>query len=127
MHRARALVRSDHSHGASHGGRQPIVLWNTTPASFSPVQVEGKDVGLDLADFDTAYEVMMHVPLVDGRMFERLNDGRIACYDLRVGKDERSWRPELKGANIGLASAMPIRLWVSGVTVFGGRARFSGL
>ena len=43
-----------------------------------------------LADFwrpphqnTTAYEVLMEHPLVDGRLYLRTEDGRVACYDLR--------------------------------------------
>lgn len=77
------IVREDHSHGSSHGGRHPMVLWTTTPDKLSPIVDETGAGKLDLVEFTTGYEVLMHVPIVDGRIFERVNDGRLACYDLR--------------------------------------------
>jgi hypothetical protein len=44
-----------------------------------------------LIEYAGSYEVNMSTPLVDGRLFERTQDGRLACYDLR-----RPLTPEAK-------------------------------
>jgi outer membrane protein assembly factor BamB len=108
---SRAYVRADHSHGASHGGRHPLIAWATEEGRLAPLMDPRRPGGLDLVDFDTAYEVLMQVPLVDGRLFERLADGRLACYDLRKVPDTETWDLELNGGQIGLPAALPLRLW----------------
>lgn len=74
----RLLVRGDSFHGCDHGGRHPWKQWRIAGGRIERVQGT-----MDLADFTTGYEVALEVPLVDGRMFERLENGGIACYDLR--------------------------------------------
>lgn len=107
----RALVRSDHSHGASHGGRHPLVLWTVEPGNIQPVMDGGKPGGLDLIDFDSAYEVLMHVPIVDGRIFERTDDGRLACYDVRKRPGQARWDLQLPGAYAGLSEPPKLVIW----------------
>jgi hypothetical protein len=46
---------------------------------------------MDLTDFAGAYEVLMQVPFVAGRMFERTEAGRVVCYDLRGGGAGSGW------------------------------------
>jgi outer membrane protein assembly factor BamB len=115
-----ALVRSDHSHGASHGGRKPILRWFTEPGKLQPELDNGKPGGIDLVDFDTAYEVLMGVPLVDGRMFERLDDGRLACYDLRAPKHSLTWSGRFDGVYPGMPP-VDIRLWADRERVSGAK------
>jgi outer membrane protein assembly factor BamB len=103
----RALVREDHSHGASHGGRHPVIAWRIGRDGLAPERTDGRLAGLDLVEFTTAYEVMNHVPLVDGRMFERTVDGRLACYDLRADPSARTLRLIMPDAVAGLP---PVRL-----------------
>jgi outer membrane protein assembly factor BamB len=118
----RAIVRADHSHGALHGGRHPMVPWHTEPGSIAPIKVEGKPTALDLVDFDTAYEVLMHVPLVDGRIYERVDDGRLACYDLRAPRAAAEWKLGLRGAYAGMVAPVPVRLSVTSEGVHSGSA-----
>lgn len=116
----RALVREDHSHGARHGGRHPLVIWRTTPETLAPELQQNRHGGIDLIDFETAYEVLLHVPLVDGRMFERTDDGRLACYDLRrIAAQEVA--VDLLGAQPGLPP-VPVRLWHDGARVLAAKA-----
>jgi hypothetical protein len=116
----RALVREDHSHGPSRGGRHPILGWTTRPGQLAVERDEGRIGGLDLADFTTAYEVLMHVPLVDGRMFERTVDGRLACYDLRR-QPGQTWRLAMDGAQPGMPP-LALRVWSDGARVTGAKA-----
>jgi hypothetical protein len=116
----RALVREDHSHGPSRGGRHPIIGWTTIPGRLAPERDGGRLGGLDLVDFTTAYEVLMHVPLVDGRMFERTVDGRLACYDLRR-RPGRAWNLLLDGAQPGMPP-LEVRVWSDGDRVTGAKA-----
>jgi hypothetical protein len=117
----RALVRADHSHGASHGGRHPLVMWSVEPGKLAPILDEGKPGGLDLVDFDSAYEVLMHVPIVDGRVFERLADGRLACYDLRKQPGARTLKLDFDGAYAGMPP-LPVTMWTVPETVTGAKA-----
>lgn len=112
----RAYVREDHSHGPNHGGRHPLIAWVTEPGQLAPILQENRFSGLDLVDFDTAYEVLMHVPLVDGRMFERTDDGRVACYDLRRPAHMATWAVTLDGAMPGMPP-LPLRVWTDDKTV----------
>jgi outer membrane protein assembly factor BamB len=105
----RLLVRRDNAHGATHGGRHPMVLWRATRDGIHRLDDAMGICGLDLVDFDTAYEVNMETPLVDGRLFERTDDGRLACYDLRKFPDERLWELDFEGAWQGLPS-LPVVL-----------------
>jgi len=116
----RAYVRSDHSHGANHGGRHPLIAWITKPGQLEPIMQEGRFSGADLVDFDTAYEVLMHVPLVDGRMFERTDDGRVACYDLRRPANLSTWAVALDGAMPGMPP-LAVRVWTDDKTVTGAK------
>jgi len=116
-----ALCRSDHSHGANHGGRKPILRWHTVPGRLEPELDNGKPGGADLVDFDTAYEVLMWVPLVDGRMFERLDDGRLACYDLRAVPGALTWSGTFDGVYPGMPP-VPVRLWTAKDRVTGAKA-----
>jgi len=115
-----ALVRRDHSHGASHGGRKPILRWITKPGQLEPERDGNRIGGLDLVGFDTAYEVFMWVPLVDGRMFERLDDGRLACYDLRAPKESAEWSGAFDGLYVGMPPT-EFKLWTSGNQVTGAK------
>lgn len=117
----RALVREDTSHGASHGGRHPLVLWDIVPGRIEPRRDEGRLGGIDLVDFDSAYEVMMHLPMVDGRLFDRIEDGRLACYDLRRTATARTVVLSLPGAQPGMPP-QEVRLWLDGSSVTGGKA-----
>lgn len=117
----RALVRADHSHGASHGGRHPLVMWNVEPGKLAPVLNEGKPGGLDLVDFDSAYEVLMHVPIVDGRMFERLDDGRLACYDLRKQPGAQTLPLEFDGVYAGMPP-LKVTMWITPDAITGAKA-----
>jgi len=106
----RAFVRANHSHGASHGGRHPLVAWQTEPGHLRPLQDEKRPGGLDLVNFDTAYEVLMQIPLVDGRIFERTDDGQLACYDLRQAKGAQVWPIGLEGGYVGLTGPLQVRI-----------------
>lgn len=75
----RILSRFDACHGASHGGRHPWTLWEKRGDGFARCDGFPESTGLDLIDFVTAYETFMEVPLVDGRLYDRTVDGRIAC------------------------------------------------
>jgi hypothetical protein len=103
------LVRRDNAHGATHGGRHPLVLWKATPKEIRRLDDSLGICGLDLVDFDTAYEVNMETPLVDGRLFERTDDGRVACYDLRMIPGEQRWELDFERAWQGLPS-LPVVL-----------------
>lgn len=79
-------------------------------------------VGMDLLDFTTAYEVHMELPVVAGRMFERTNDGRLACYDLREPAGETAWTLELEQGFIGTGSLPVVLRTGEGGRFLGGRA-----
>jgi hypothetical protein len=85
------------------------VLWKAAPGDIHRLDDSLGICGLDLVDFDTAYEVNMETPLVDGRLFERTDDGRVACYDLRMVPNEQRWELDFEGAWQGLAS-LPVVL-----------------
>ena len=116
----RALVRADNSHGPRHGGRHPIMGWTTLPGSLGLERSEDRLSGMDLVDFDTAYEVMMQPPLIDGRIFERTDDGRLACYDLRR-LPVRTWKLALAGAQPGMPP-LEVRVWSDGPVVTAAKA-----
>jgi outer membrane protein assembly factor BamB len=107
------ITRADHSHGPTHGGRHPMFMWRVDPSR--PIEVIGNAVAanaLDLTDFATGYHTLMELPVVDGRMFERLLDGRVACVDLRrVPGGYRTVKLELPGGFAGVpAFRMPLEL-----------------
>lgn len=79
----RLLTRPDHSHGPTHGGRHAFYQWRAGREALEVIGEDGAANALDLTDFATGYHCLMEVPIVDGRMFERLKDGRLACVDLR--------------------------------------------
>ena len=107
----RLLVRSNASHGASHGGRHPFYQWIATPEKIARLDAEGRLSGLDLVDFITAYEVLMETPIVAGRLLERTVRGTVVCYDLRQVRQQSTWSVELRGGYVGLPS-LPVQLWV---------------
>ncbi len=117
----RILCRADSAHGASRGGRHPLFLWSVAGDRIERLPVGGDTPGgVDLLDFTTAYEVYEELPIVDGRVFERTVDGRLACYDLRAEEGMLTLLLQLKGANIGLPAPLPLRLR------FGSDGRFAG-
>jgi outer membrane protein assembly factor BamB len=93
----RLLVRADNAHGASHGGRNPLLAWSVAPGAVRRLGSSSAPSGFDPHDFTTAYEVFMELPVVAGRVFERTADGRVACYDFR--RPEKQSRVELQLIN----------------------------
>lgn len=72
------LCRANNSHGPTHGGRHPWVLWRITGDQIT--RLPGT---LDQNEFTNGYEVNMEYPVVAGRLFERNEAGKLVCYDLR--------------------------------------------
>jgi outer membrane protein assembly factor BamB len=112
----RALVRADHSHGGGH----PLVLWNVEPGKLAPALDEGKPGGLNLVGLDSAYEVLMHMPIVDGRIFGRLENGRLACYDLRQQPGAQTLKIDFDGAYAGMPP-LKVTLWISPDAIIGAK------
>jgi outer membrane protein assembly factor BamB len=83
----RAIVRTVNGHGRASN---IFIDWIVTPETISP-RFGDERRGLDLIEYMGSYDIVASTPLVDGRMFERTADGRLACYDLR-----RSATPETK-------------------------------
>jgi outer membrane protein assembly factor BamB len=106
----RLLCRENSCHGATHGGRHPIVQWTVAPGKIARMDNGSGLCGFDRVDFTTAYEVYMEAPVVAGRMFERTADGRLACYDFRRPETAETWSLKLLGGYIGLG-ALPVTLW----------------
>ncbi len=95
------LCRFNSSHGPRHGGRHPFVLWRQQDTQWVRADDQGRLAGMDLADFTTAYEILMETPVVAGRLFERLESGQVVCYDLRA-HPETTWRLALDNGYVGL-------------------------
>ncbi|MGD0897824.1 MAG: PQQ-binding-like beta-propeller repeat protein [Thermoguttaceae bacterium] len=74
----RAIVRTVNGHHRSC----IFIDWIVTPKAIAPRFGDEKK-GIDLIEFMGSYDIVASTPLVDGRMFERMEDGRLACYDLR--------------------------------------------
>jgi outer membrane protein assembly factor BamB len=105
----RILCRVDSHHGADRGGRHPLLLWSVAGDRIVRLPEGGGVRGLDLVEFATAYEVFQELPIVVGRVFERTDDGRLACYDLRAVENAVDYSLVLRGGNIGLP-AVPLPL-----------------
>ena len=103
----RLLCRENSNHGATHGGRHPLVQWRVAPGKIARLDNDG---GFDRVDFTNAYEVYMEAPVVAGRMFERTDTGRLACYDFRRPEIRETWSLDFQNGYLGL-SALPVRLW----------------
>lgn len=106
----RLLCRVNSNHGPTHGGRHPFVQWNVAPGKIARMDHEGRLSPMDLAEFATAYEVYMELPVVAGRMFERTLDGGVVCYDLRREEQLATWSLNLHGGYVGLPE-LPMRIW----------------
>jgi outer membrane protein assembly factor BamB len=75
----RAIVRTCNGHGRKSN---IFIDWIVTPKTIAPRFGDEKR-GLDLIEYQGSYDIVASTPLVDGWMFERTVDGRLACYDLR--------------------------------------------
>ena len=73
------LCRWNNMHGPTHGGRHPWALWSIKENNIT--RLPGT---LDMNEFTNGYEVNMEYPIVAGRLFERNEQGRLVCYDLRA-------------------------------------------
>ena len=110
----RLWVRSDSSHGPTHGGRHPLLPWRAGPEGVERLDDAYGMCGNDAVEFTTAYETLMEAPIVDGRKFERVDGGRVACVDLRKFADDRTWQLQLEGGWVGAPRALPVQFRVVG-------------
>lgn len=104
----RMWVRTDSSHGPTHGGRHPLLPWKVSPEGIKRLDDRYGMCGADTVEFTTAYETLMEAPIVDGRKFERVGGGRVACVDLRKFPEDKTWKLNLEDGWIGSPKPLPV-------------------
>ncbi len=102
----RLLCAGDEAHG---GAAMQFDWWRVTPRGLDKLYADWSMPDLQAS----GYEVPIDRPYIDGRLYTRTDDGRIACYDLRAPASAQRIDLELTDGFHGLpGTPLPIRLFL---------------